>query len=107
MSKVFTKSGFMASTQANVLTPLTNDGKLYFNKLFVWPASAITGNKRVVNVGDIYIGEKTEDADCTPDVLTPADLAFEIRLPDGETKLLRDVFFQADNAGDGVYFKYW
>lgn len=107
MSKTTTKSGSKYAVEANVITPLTSDGKLVFNKLFIWPASAITAKKRVANVGDIYIGERTSDEDVTPDVLTPADLAFKIQLPDGETKLLRDVIFQADNAGDGVYYKYW
>lgn len=107
MSKTFTKSGFIASKEANVMTSLTNDRKLMFNTLWIWPASAITAGKRVDNVGDIYIGERTEDADVTPDVLLKDDLAFQIKLPEGQFKQLCDVIFQADSAGDGVYFKYW
>jgi hypothetical protein len=107
MSKVFTKSGFMAAAEANKITPISNDKLAVFNRLWIWTASVITDGKRVANVGDIYIGERTESGDCTPDVLTKDDLAFLIELPLGETKLLRDVLFQADNIGDGVYFKYW
>lgn len=109
MSKIFTKSGFKPAPEANKIFALTNDSKLLFNRLWLWPASGVTtGGKRVANVGDIYVGERTEgSSDCTPDKLTTDDLPLPIELPEGETKMLRDVIVQADNALDGVYYKYW
>ena len=108
MSKVFTKSGFKAAPEANKIFALSDSAKEMFNRLWIWPAKAISGGKRTANTGDIYVGERSEgSADCTPDVLTTGDLAYLIELPVGETKALRDVIFQADNAADGVYFKYW
>lgn len=108
MSKITTKSGFVASREANKITSLCDNSKENFNTLWIWPASAMPATgKRTLNVGDIYIGEKTDSGSFTPDVLTKDDLAFQIKLPEGETKLLRDVIFQADSAGDGVFFKYW
>ena len=108
MSKVSTKSGRQSAAEANKIYPLTTDKKLFFNRLWIYPAKAIASNKLTANTGDIYVGERTDgDIDCTPDKLTNADLPLLIELPQGETKQLCDVIFQADNAGDGVFYKFW
>ena len=102
-----TKADIKIAPEANKIFALTEDRKASFNRIWIWPASGITDGKRVANAGDIYIGERTEGGDFTPDVITTSDLAFLIQLPEGQKKLLRDVIFQADNSGDGVFFKYW
>lgn len=107
MSKTFTRSGLAIAAEANKLTPISNSKSDTFNRLWIWPAKGIVSFKRVANTGDIYIGERTEDQDVTTDVMASGDLPMLIELPQGEQKLLRDVIFQADNAGDGVFFKYW
>jgi hypothetical protein len=107
MSKIFTKSGFARAIEAGKIYPLTNSGNEMFNRLWLWPASGITAGKRTLNDGNLYIGERTESGDVTPDEMIPGDLPMLIELPQGETKQLRDVIFQADTAGDGLFFKYW
>ncbi len=109
MSKVFTQSGFKAVPEANKIFTLCDSKNETFNRLWLWPARAITAaGKRTLNTGDIYVGERMEgSADCTPDVLATGDLPILIELPQGETKRLRDVIVQADTAGDGLFFKYW
>ncbi len=108
MSKVFTQSGFRATREANKITSLSDSKSETFNRLWLWPASAVTsGGKLTANAGDVYVGERTDSGDVTPDKLGTDDLSFLIQLPEGQTKLLRDVIVQADNSGDGVFFKYW
>lgn len=108
MSKVSTKSGFITAAEANKITPITNSKTDAFNRLWLWPSKAPTaGGKRTSNVGDVYVGERTDGGDYTPDVLGKDDMPMLIELPVGETKLLRDVIFQSDTAGDGLLFKFW
>lgn len=112
MSKIVTQSGFYATKQANKIESIAADSKVEFNKLWLWPASGISaavGSKgtRIPNVGNIYIGERTDSEDVTPDVVATGDLPMVIELPQGENKMLRDVLIQADNLGDGVYYKFW
>jgi len=76
MSKVTTKSGFKAVPEANKIFTLSDSIKEVFNRLWIWPASAMPASgKRTANAGDIYIGERSDgSADCTPDVLATGDL---------------------------------
>ena len=106
--KTETKAGTAVASEANKIYALTNDKKLSFNRLWIWPAAAMTaGGKRTANAGNVYIGERTSSGDHTPDQLATGDAPILIELPQGETKLVSEVIFQADTASDGVYFKYW
>ena len=103
-----TKSDTVFAPEANKIFRLSDSKDATFNRLWLWPCKAIDATgKRTLNTGSVYIGEQTDSKDVTPDELASGDLPFPIQLPDGMTKQLRDVLIQADNAGDGVYFKYW
>lgn len=116
MSKISTRSGFVTAKEANKIFSLSDDGdgNVLVSRLWVYPASAVDSvtKKLTVNQGVVYMGEKTDSGDVTPDVLQPGTDATEIQpteydLPVGREKRLKDFIFQADNANDGVWFKYW
>jgi hypothetical protein len=105
--KTATQSGIYLLQNANAIERISDSHKLSFNKLWLYPAKAVAGGLLTPNTGNINVGERTESGDVTPDVLQVGDLPMVIELPQGETKLLRDVLIQGANAGDGVWFKFW
>lgn len=110
MSTIKTISGFYGTKNANEIERISDNPKAVFHKLFLYPCKGVNSanGKLNANAGNVYIGERTEgESDVTPDLLQSADLPIVIELPQGKNKLLRDVLIQADNAGDGVYFKGW
>lgn len=110
MSKILTQSGFYAVPEANKIFSFKLDGiDQEFNRLWIYPASQVDNNsgKLVANQGDIWIGERTASGDMTPDRLGSGDPPILIELPQGRTKKLSEIILQADNANDGVWFKFW
>lgn len=109
-NRIPTQSGFYAAPEANKIFSLKLDGvDVEFNRLWLYPASGINGatDKLVANAGDVYLGEKTASGSVTPDRLGNGDGPILIELPQGRTGKLSDIIFQADNAGDGFWFKLW
>lgn len=116
MSKLSTRSGFVIAPEANKIFSLSDngDGDVLVARLWVYPASAVAADtgKLTVNAGVIYFGEVTDSGKVTPDPIQPGTDPTEIQptefeLPVGREKRLKDFIFQADNANDGLWLKYW
>jgi hypothetical protein len=107
MSTVKAQSDKYVIQNTDKIERLTTKRDPVFNKLWIYPASDVDDNgKLVANDNPIYIGERTEGADVTPDVLATDAAPFPIILPDGEKKKLNEVLIQG-TAGDGVWFKWF
>ena len=100
------KSGLLILTQADTVTRLTTDGKRFFQKLWLYPASNIAGFKLVANASNIFVGKEGAGEKVTPDKLTPTDLPIKYELPEGTQMALESVIVQGA-VGDGIYFCYW
>ena len=108
MSKQVTQFGQYAIQAANTVEQIAlHKKRVYFNKLWLYPASGMSAGLLTANVGDVYIGEKGDGPNVTPDILQSGDPPIKIELPQGEEKLLEEVLIQGANVGDGVWFKYW
>jgi hypothetical protein len=115
MSTIKTQSGVYQIQNANSMERISDNQKIVFNKLWLYPAkgvaksgdaSGLSPGLLILNGAGIFVGEHMDGADATPDALNINDLPLKIELPQGESKLLRDVLIQGA-AGDGVFFKYW
>ena len=101
------KAGFLIARESDVIYPLTDNDKLVFNKLWLYPASGRTaGGKLVLNGASVFVGTAAIGDRVTADELAPTDLPIKIELPPGQVQKLEEVIFQG-TAGDGVFFKYW
>ena len=110
-----TESGVYLIQNANAMERISDSSKILFNKLWIYPskgvaktgdASGLSPGLLIPNGAKIYVGENTEGLAFTPDPLDVTDLPLEYELPQGKSKLLRDVLIQGAK-GDGVVFKYW
>lgn len=113
MSRIITKQGFYTIKAANTVERITDDDKLEFNKLWIYPGKPAATNPGLltVNAAVVYVGEQGTGDKMTPDPLEPGAAANEIlpikfELPEGRTKRLSDILIRG-GAGDGVFFKYW
>jgi hypothetical protein len=105
MPLISSKKGFLILKQNNVITPLTEDTKDKFNKLWLYPASGNIGGIIQVNTQSIYVGLRGPGGDVTPDLINAGDLPLKIELPDGQTMHLNEVIAQG-TTGDGIFFCY-
>lgn len=106
-TKPIFSQGFKTCIAANTIEDLSDNPKLTFTKLWLYPAkSKDNSGKLVANVGNIYIGKRGAGDVVTPDLMDNAAGATLIQLEPHQTLRLCDVIIQADNAEDGVFFSY-
>jgi hypothetical protein len=116
MSKVTTQSDVYIIQNADTMEPISDNKKIIFNKLWVYPGKGIAKEgdgsglaigRIIPNTEDIYLGEKAAGEKFTPDKISLDDPPILIELPQGETKLLSEILVQSPTAGNGVVIKFW
>ncbi len=107
--KIVTQALLFLPGAANVIRNLIpNDRDAVFNTMWIYPCRAFDAQgKRVANAASAWIGERTTYADVTPEELVYDGGPMPIQLPPGQTKLVRQVLVQVDDAADGVWAKWW
>lgn len=113
MSRIITKQGFKVIVAANTVEQLTDDQRIEFNKIWIYPGQRPQNQAGLLtmNAGIVYVGEQGGGDKMTPDPLQPGTtpdeiIPVKIELPEGRTKRLSDIIVQGA-ALDGVFYKYW
>ncbi len=89
-----------------------NNPNLFFQKLWIYPASAYTAatGQLILNANAIYIGKSGLASPghraFTPDKLLPTDLPIKYELPLGQKMAISQIIFSG-TAGDGVVISWW
>jgi hypothetical protein len=100
------KQGFLVLRESNRITPLTDESKLTFSKLWLYPASGASAGRLVANQNPIYVGKRGAGEPMTPDTLATDDLPLSVEILAGQPPMkLQDVIVQG-TAGDGIFFSF-
>jgi len=102
---IFT-NGFSIIREANKMQPLSDNAKLVFEKLWIYPAKGAAAGLLTANVGTVYLGKTGAGDPMTPDALANGDGPLKYELAPGQKLRLQDVLLQGANVGDGVFFTY-
>jgi hypothetical protein len=87
-------------------TSITQDATLFAQKVWLYPASAVSGGVPAANTGDMHVGLSST---CQPRTLTPTDLDVPIyyEAPVGTKIALSAIWMRAETIGtDGLWVEY-
>ena len=105
MARLTFNQGFKIIREANKVEALSDDVKLEFSRIWIYPAKGASGGRLTDNVGDVYVGKRGIGDPIASDLLAIGSAPILIELQPGEKIRLNDILVYGA-AGDGVFFSY-